>query len=264
MADPANAFLDDLENLLLECERKNSEQRFTENDFEICRRRLEHFIQTLELLCAENDGDTVEINGLLTGTRPWLTWLESLPLRPSSCCTRVAAVRPARLVTNQPGQPPFIISKDCLEYLRDSNFTWVQIAKMFGVSRATISRRVQEYGIQRRETMTDISDAELSEIISEIHRSHFHAGCRIVHGILRSRNIYVPARRVHETLTAVDPVLSFHRWGAMVRRRQYSVKGANSLWHIDGHHSLIRWGLVVHGGKTNNIAQRAQLARQLI
>ncbi len=20
------------------------------------------------------------------------------------------------------------------------------------------------------------------------------------------------------------------------------------LWHIDGHHSLIRWGLVVHGG----------------
>jgi len=21
----------------------------------------------------------------------------------------------------------------------------------------------------------------------------------------------------------------------------------NSLWHIDGHHSLIRWGFVVHG-----------------
>ena len=24
--------------------------------------------------------------------------------------------------------------------------------------------------------------------------------------------------------------------------------GANSLWHIDGHHKLIRWRLVTHGG----------------
>ena len=25
-------------------------------------------------------------------------------------------------------------------------------------------------------------------------------------------------------------------------------KKDNSLWHIDGHHSLIRWHVVVHGG----------------
>ena len=24
--------------------------------------------------------------------------------------------------------------------------------------------------------------------------------------------------------------------------------GPNSVWHIDGHHKLIRWGLVTHGG----------------
>ena len=33
----------------------------------------------------------------------------------------------------------------------------------------------------------------------------------------------------------------------MVSRRAYSVPGPNSLWHIDGHHSLITSGFVIHG-----------------
>ena len=24
--------------------------------------------------------------------------------------------------------------------------------------------------------------------------------------------------------------------------------GPNSLWHVDGHHKLIRWKIVIHGG----------------
>ena len=35
--------------------------------------------------------------------------------------------------------------------------------------------------------------------------------------------------------------------GIVVSRRQYLVPWPNSLWHLDGHHSLIRWGLVIHG-----------------
>ena len=30
-------------------------------------------------------------------------------------------------------------------------------------------------------------------------------------------------------------------------RRICSVPGPNALWHIDGHHSLIRWRMVIHG-----------------
>ena len=26
------------------------------------------------------------------------------------------------------------------------------------------------------------------------------------------------------------------------------MQGPNSLWHIDGHHSLVNWGFVIHGG----------------
>ena len=37
------------------------------------------------------------------------------------------------------------------------------------------------------------------------------------------------------------------RWHQTISRRSYWVPGPNSLWHIDGHHSLIRWRFVVHG-----------------
>ena len=33
----------------------------------------------------------------------------------------------------------------------------------------------------------------------------------------------------------------------MIRYRTYSFPGLNVLWHIDGHHSLIRWRMVIHG-----------------
>ena len=38
------------------------------------------------------------------------------------------------------------------------------------------------------------------------------------------------------------------RWFNTITRRVYSVRGPNSLWHIDGLHCLIRWRFVIHGG----------------
>jgi hypothetical protein len=33
----------------------------------------------------------------------------------------------------------------------------------------------------------------------------------------------------------------------VVQWKVYSVKRPNALWHLDGHHKLIRWGIVIHG-----------------
>ncbi|KAF8871940.1 hypothetical protein CPB84DRAFT_1691779, partial [Gymnopilus junonius] len=33
----------------------------------------------------------------------------------------------------------------------------------------------------------------------------------------------------------------------IIKRVKYSVKGPNALWHLDGHHKLIWWGIVLHG-----------------
>ncbi|KAH0827349.1 hypothetical protein J3R83DRAFT_3984, partial [Lanmaoa asiatica] len=28
---------------------------------------------------------------------------------------------------------------------------------------------------------------------------------------------------------------------------KYYVKCPNALWHMDGHHKLIQWGIIIHG-----------------
>ena len=95
---------------------------------------------------------------------------------------------------------------------------------------------------------SDISDDDLIEIVRDIVRNQPHVGCSVVLGVLRSRGIHVQRDRCRSALAITDPIASALRWGAAVQRRTYSVPGPNSLWHIDGHHCLIRWRLVVHGG----------------
>lgn len=46
----------------------------------------------------------------------------------------------------------------------------------------------------------------------------------------------------------VDPINVCMRRMRVIQRCSYSIPGPNALWHIDGHHSLIRWRIVVHGG----------------
>ena len=50
-----------------------------------------------------------------------------------------------------------------------------------------------------------------------------------------------------KNLNKVDPRNTALRWGALVSRRVYFVPWPNSLWHLDGHDSLIRWGFIIHG-----------------
>ncbi|PFX19782.1 hypothetical protein AWC38_SpisGene15812 [Stylophora pistillata] len=65
-------------------------------------------------------------------------------------------------------------------------------------------------------------------------------------GALRSRGLQVQRWRVHEIMRKIDPVGTALRWNQVVHRRKYSVPGPKALWHIDGHHKLIHWRLVVH------------------
>lgn len=47
-------------------------------------------------------------------------------------------------------------------------------------------------------------------------------------------------------MVRVDPVGIERRLRRALHRRQYSVPAPNSLWHLDGHHKLVRWGIVIH------------------
>ena len=69
----------------------------------------------------------------------------------------------------------------------------------------------------------------------------------MVVGHLNYIGLKVQQHRVTASLLRVDPTGSRIRWAIFIKRRKYSVPALNSLWHLDGHHSLINWGFVIHG-----------------
>ena len=119
---------------------------------------------------------------------------------------------------------------------------------MLGVSRWTIWRRVREYGLQDMTGFSPISDDELDSILQQYIANHgTTTGQVFISGYLKSQGLLVQRRRIRESMARVDPRNTVLRWGITVSRRIYKVPWPNSLWHLDGHHSLIRWKLVVHG-----------------
>lgn len=112
------------------------------------------------------------------------------------------------------------------------------------VSRSTIWRRCQECGVG----VNRYSDSSLDELVRHFRHSHPHCGQSILQGYLTGIGVRVQRYRIRAAVTRVDPLGSMLRTRQPIVRRRYTVRGPNSLWHIDGHHSLIRWGFVVHGG----------------
>lgn len=106
---------------------------------------------------------------------------------------------------------------------------------------------------------------EVSTIKDEMRQ----AGEKLLAGILSSQGIHVPRRRIREALHDVDPIDTALRWAPRIKRRAYSVAGANALWHLgnlacsglDLYNyygyvfipqmvttcKLVRWWMVIHG-----------------
>lgn len=164
---------------------------------------------------------------------------------------RVAIIdyTPNKLYRNGPGRPKWDISEDVLLYFRDLGYCWKEISSMLCVSRWTVGRRIRELGISEITGYSSISDEALEQTVKDFKDSHgSFVGRSLVLGHLRSLGLRVQHKRVIETLRKIDPETSRIRWNSLIRRRKYSVPGPNSLWHIDGHHSLINWKFVIHGG----------------
>ena len=73
-------------------------------------------------------------------------------------------------------------------------------------------------------------------------------GQKSVDGHLKSEGIRVSRHRIRECLKRIDPCGVERHARHALHRRKYSVRSPNDLWHIDGYHKLIRWGIVIHGG----------------
>lgn len=142
----------------------------------------------------------------------------------------------------------FDIPAEVLEELKDLGFTWSKISEMLGVSRWTIARRVTMFGLQNLTQFSSLTDDELDELVKDYVSNHGEAiGQTYVAGYTKSLGFRVQRRRTRESLARVDPKNTALRWGIAISRRSYKVPWPNLLWHMDGHHSSIRWKFVIHG-----------------
>lgn len=125
---------------------------------------------------------------------------------------------------------------------------WQQCANILMVSRATLWRRAQEFNIPTlRSTSASISDIELDAVVQMIYQQSPNNGAVMVWGQLQSLHMFVPRRRVRESLNRVCPGAVENRSSSTIARRVYEVPCSNALWHIDGLHCLVRWRIVIHG-----------------
>ena len=106
-----------------------------------------------------------------------------------------------RAITNNNagrGRPRFIISKEQLEYLRSISFSWTDIALLLGVSRMTIFRRHEEFGLLD-ELDRSLTGSELMAKVSEIKNILPDAGEKLILGQLKSMVYSVTRARVRDT-----------------------------------------------------------------
>lgn len=222
-----NTNLDDLENAV---------DRMTE----ICT-TFGVLYQSVPTNSAANDS-VVGLTNILDDIRTHLcTRLEGLNTESASSLEYQCPVSSS----GEKGRPRFEIMRDQLEFLRSKHFRWASIAKLLGISERTLRRRRQEFGLET-DGFTEISENNLTAVVQSVKSLTPNIGQSRMLGALRSRGLHVQRWRVREIMRKIDPVGTALRWNQVVYRRKYSVPGPNALWHIDGHHKLIHWRLVVH------------------
>ena len=70
-------------------------------------------------------------------------------------------------------------------------------------------------------------------------------GYVMIAGYLASKGYKIQRYRIRESVLRLDPDGVEERKRCALHRRVYSVPCPNALWHIDGHHKLIRYSCTV-------------------
>jgi hypothetical protein len=106
---------------------------------------------------------------------------------------------------------------------------------------------MKKKGLHRATRFAIISDEELDVLAKHFKEQKPDSGLRYFRGYLSGHGIWVQVNRARLALQRVDGLGQVLRTHRPIDRQQYSVPAANCLWHLDGHHKLIRWGFVIHG-----------------
>ena len=158
------------------------------------------------------------------------------------------ALMDQRRMWHMRGRPAIDIPEEQLATLLEHHFTQTDIVRLLQVSPCTIRRSIIHYRLEDVTKLSDIPDSQLDLIMTEYVHNNSHSGRHSYEGYLHSAGLHIQQTCVWESLRRVDSKGMDRRFRLAVHRRRYNVPMPNSLWHIDGHHKLIRWRIIVHGG----------------
>lgn len=149
--------------------------------------------------------------------------------------------------TGRPGRPRKDIN---IEWLTDATskerkITFERIAEVLHMHRHTLRERLREYGIYDR--YCSLTNEQLDVVVGAYKSIHPEAGLGYMIGFLRLNGLRIQRKRVGLSLGRVDGLGQVLRTHQTTDRQKYSVPHSNYLWHLDGHHKLIKFGVVIHG-----------------
>lgn len=151
--------------------------------------------------------------------------------------------------TNKPGRPKKVVNVDLLKEAMQPTrrISQALLAERLGIHRNTLRAKLKENSIDT--SFSDINDGELDKFVKSYRSSHPDSGIRYLTGRLRHEGRRVQQRRLKEAVKRVDKLGKTlrSRTTAKKQRKQYVVDRPHAFWHIDGHHKLILWGIVIHG-----------------
>ena len=107
--------------------------------------------------------------------------------------------------SRQRGRPTISISSQQVIFFLEHGCKISDVASLFGCSRRTVERRLQEVGLSVRRSYSQISDCNLFHIVNGTIARNPRIGEKTVDGSLRAQDIVVQRQRIREALHTVDP-----------------------------------------------------------
>jgi hypothetical protein len=123
--------------------------------------------------------------------------------------------------------------------------TFKRLAELAGVHRHTLWFYLKQHGVY--EQFSSISDADLDILVKTFKTKKPASGLTYMIGFLRSHGLRVQKWRVQLALRRVDGLGQLLHNHEAINHQKYTFPRSNYLWHLDGHHKLIKWGIVIHG-----------------
>ena len=146
------------------------------------------------------------------------------------------------------GRPIFSLPWDTITAYRKSGHTWSKIANVLSISSRTLHRHRLTSNYHDPHPYSTITDDELDTIVQHmISQTSGVIGSQLMISALQDQGHRIHRRRIRASMARLDTLGNLERWANMIPRSVYSVKGPNSLWHMDGNLKLRDYGFVLHG-----------------